>query len=46
MEDVGPIPLKSSLIGIGRVARTISMLWEASFSLEGSLGATGGWAAS
>ena len=26
MKDVGPLPLRSSLVGIGRVASTISML--------------------
>ena len=31
---------------MGRVASTISMLWEAYFSFEGSLGATGSRAAS
>ena len=46
MEDAGPLPLRSSLVGIGRVAKTISMLWKASFSLEGSLRVAGGWAAS
>ena len=50
MKDVGPLPLRSSSVGIGRVASTISMLQEASFSLEGSLGAVGGkvvsWATS
>ena len=45
-EDAGPLPLGSSLASIGRVARTISMLCEASFSLKGSLGAVGGWVAS
>ena len=39
VEDAGPLPLKSSLVGIGRVASTISILWEASFSLRESLGA-------
>ena len=43
--DSGPLPLRSSLEGMGRVVRTISMLWEASFSLKGSLGAAEGrWA--
>ena len=46
MEDAGPLPLRSSLVDIGKVARTISMLWEASFSLEGSLGVAEGWMAS
>ena len=46
VEDVGPLPLRSSLVGIGRVANIISMLWEASFSLEGSLGVAGGRVAS
>ena len=46
VEDAGPLPLRSSLVGIGRVASTISILWEASFSLDGSLGAAGGWMAS
>ena len=46
VKDARPLPLRSSLIGIGRVSKTISMLWEASFSLEGSLGAAGGWTAS
>ena len=45
VKNVGPLPLRSSLVGIGRVVKTISMLWEASFSLEGSLGAAGGWMA-
>ena len=43
--DAGPLPLRSSLEGMGRVASTIFMLWGASFSLGGSLGAAGGrWA--
>ena len=46
MEEAGPLPLRSSLVSIGRVASTISMLWEASFSLEGSLGIAGGKVAS
>ena len=46
MKDVGPLPLRSSLVGIGRVANTISILWEASFSLEGSLEAAEGRVAS
>ena len=46
VKDVGPLPLRSSLVGIGRVVKTISMLWEASFSLEGSFGAAEGWMAS
>ena len=46
MEDAGPLPLSSSLAGTGRVASTISMLWEASFSLEGSLVVAGGKGAS
>ena len=41
-EDSGPLPLRSSLVGTGRVAKTISILWEASFSLGKSLGAVGG----
>ena len=45
MVDAGPLPLRSSLEGMGRVASTISMLWEASFLLGGSLGASEGrWA--
>ena len=46
MEEAGPLPLRSSLVSIGRVASTISMLWEAFFSLEGSLGIAGGRVAS
>ena len=46
MEDAGSLPLRSSLVGIRRVVRTISMLWEATFSLEGSLGVARGWPAS
>ena len=46
IKDSGPLPLRSSLVGIRRVASTISMLWEASFSLEGSLGIAGGKVAS
>jgi len=46
VEDAGPLPLRSSLVGIGRVASTISILWEASFSLEGSLEAAEGRVAS
>jgi len=43
--DVGPLPLRSSLKGMGRVANMIFMLWEAFFFLKGSLGASGGrWA--
>jgi len=42
VEDARPLPLRSSLVGIGRVVRTIFMLWEASFSLDWSLGAAGG----
>lgn len=30
-EKAGPLPLESSLVGIGRVARTISWLWETPF---------------
>lgn len=45
-EDSGPLPLRSSLAGTGRVFRTISIMWEASFSLGGSLGAIGGLVAS
>ena len=41
MEDAGPLPLRSSLVGIRRVARIIYTFWEASFSLEGSLGIAG-----
>ena len=44
--ETGPLPLESSLVGIGRVARTISRLWVTSLSLEGSLGAAGGLVAS
>ena len=33
--DAGPLPLRSSLEGMGRVANAISMLWEAFFSLGG-----------
>ena len=40
--DAGLLPLRSSLEGMGRVASTISMFWEASFSLGGSLGVSGG----
>ena len=49
IEDSGPLPLRSSLVGIRRVASTISMLWECSFSWGGggvSLGAVGGRVAS
>ena len=46
MEDASPLSLRSSLVSMGRVASTISMLWEASFSFEGSLGAAGGRLAS
>ena len=46
MEDARPLSLRSSLVGIRRVVRTISMLWEAYFSLEGSLGTAGGKLAS
>ena len=49
-EDVGPLPLRSSLVGILKVTRKISMLWEASFSLDWSLRAARGsmvsWATS
>ena len=41
VED-GPLPLKSSVAGTGRVARTISRLWVAHLPLEGSMGAVGG----
>ena len=40
--EVGPLPLKSSLTGMGRVARTGSWLWEVTFTSEGSLGTAGG----
>ena len=40
--EIGPLPLESSLVGIGRVARTIYRLWETSLSSGGSLGAVGG----
>ena len=46
VEDASPLPLRSSFVSMGRVASTMSMLWEASFSLEGSLGAAGGRLAS
>ena len=36
--DADPFPLRSSLEGMGRVASMISMFWETSFSLKGSLG--------
>ena len=42
VKDVGPLSLRSSLVGTGRVARMMSIVWGASTSLEGSLGATGG----
>ena len=42
MVDAGPLPLRSSLEGMGRVTSTISMFWEAFFSLGGSLGASRG----
>lgn len=35
--DAGPLPLRSSLVGMGRVASTISMLWEASLLGGGGL---------
>ena len=46
VEDARPLPLVSSLVGIGRVARTILILWGVSFSLDGSLGSTRGRIAS
>ena len=42
----GPLPLGSSLVCMGRIARTISRLWKAHLSLERSLGAIGGLIAS
>ena len=38
MVDAGPLPLRSSFEGMGRVASTIYILWEASFSLGGLFG--------
>ena len=38
VEDVGPLPLRSSLVGIGRVASTISLVWEACFPWRGLWG--------
>ena len=40
MVKAGPLPLGSSIGGIGRVASTISMFLGAFFSFKGSLGAT------
>ena len=45
-KDFGPLPLKSLLVGIGRVARIISILEGTSFSWERSWGAAGGFVAS
>lgn len=45
-EEADPLPLESSLVGIGKVARTISRLWEVPFSLRESLGTTGGFVTS
>ena len=45
IKDSRPLPLRSSLAGIERVAKTISIFWEAFFSLRrggGSLGTSGG----
>ena len=44
--EAGPLPLGFSLAGIGRVARTISRLWEVSLPFEGSLSAAEGLVAS
>ena len=38
MVDARPFPLRSSFLGMGRVASMISMLWEASFFLGGLWG--------
>ena len=35
VKDSRPLPLRSSLAGIERVAKTISIFWEAFFSLRG-----------
>ena len=40
--DIRPLALRSSLVGIGRVARTSSTVWGAFCSLRGSLGVVGG----
>ena len=40
--EAGPLPLGSSLVGIGRVIKMISKFWEASLPLEGSLDVTSG----
>jgi len=44
--EAEPLPLESSLVGIGKVTRTISRLWETSLFLKGSLGAAEGLVAS
>ena len=44
--EVGPLPLGSSLVGIGRVARMILKFWEASLPLKGSLDTVSGLMAS
>ena len=42
-EDAGPLPLSSSLAGMGKVAETNSWLWETTPPLEESLGAVEGF---
>ena len=42
-EDAGPLPLSSSLAGMGKVAETNLWLWETTPPLEESLGAVEGF---
>ena len=42
-KDAGPLPLGSSLAGMGKVAKTNLWLWEATPPLEKSLGASEGF---
>ena len=42
-EDVGPLPLDSSLAGMRKVAKTSSWLWETTLPSKESLGVVGGF---
>ena len=45
-EDAGPLPLDSSLVGMGKIAKTSSWLWETTPPSEESLGVARGFVAS
>ena len=45
-EDAGPLSLDSSLVGMGKIAKTSSWLWKTTPPSEESLGVAGGFVAS